>query len=301
MARLNLDNWVPLEQSSEVFSAVAQTSAVEALATRESMSSNAKEFHRDVPVDIDFVPKGGVYGEDTSEGDKITLTARKFGKIFRMAEEDLADSPVNHIARKQTQFLKTYNVWIDNATLATTGADNGDTVPFTSVYRALATADETTGYTAGANIIKTSGAVTYDALSDLLALAEESDRFGEVVIIAHPSFKAALRGVKDDNGSPLFVQGLAGTPDTVFGYPVHWSRGAKTSEVATETPTGNPLMIVVSKDAMRLGVRSGPEFQMAAPNSAGFNTDETLLKGRARRAFMLAHPNAAAILEVTSA
>lgn len=301
MARTNLDGWIPEERGSAVLTTVNEVSAVESLATREPMGTDAKIIHRLNGVGVSVVPKGSAYPEDVTEDDEVTLKARKFGTAIRIAEEDLADIPANVIAAKQNEWAKSYAVKLDNAALAVTAAENGTTVPFTSVYRALSTADEAVGYTANANIVKTAGAVTYDHLSDVLGLIEGGNRGGDLVIIAHPSFKAAFRNVKDDNGSPVFVQGLAGTPDTIFGYAVSWSRGARTSATATEAPTGNPLLVVVSRDALILGVRSGPESFAADGNSgASMLTDEALLKMRARRGFTLGHPDAAAIIEVTA-
>ena len=301
MARVNLDGWIPEERGSAVLTTVNETSAVEALATREPMSTDAKIIHRQGGVGVSVIPKGTAYPEDVTEDDEVTLKARKFGTAIRIAEEDLADIPANVIAAKQAEWAKSYAVKLDNACLGVTAAENGTTVPFTSVYRALSTADATVGYTANANIVKTAGAVTYDSLSSVIAILEASNRGGELVIIAHPAFKAAFRGVKDDNGQPVFVQGLAGTPDTVFGYSVSWSRGAKTSAVATEAPEGNPLLVVVSKESLILGVRSGPEsFTASGNDGASMLTDEALLKMRARRGFVLGHPNAAAVLEITA-
>ena len=67
------------------------------------------------------------------------------------------------------------------------------------------------------------------------------------------------------------------------------------------TPTGNPLIIVGSRDALILGIRSGPESFIADGNvSVGFATDETKLKIRARRGFGISHPSAFAVLEDAS-
>lgn len=301
MARVNLDNWIPEERGSAVLETVAQASAVELLATRESMSTDAKIIHRQNAVGVSVIPKGGTYPEDVTVDGEVTLKARKFGTAIRIAEEDLADIPTNIIAAKQKEWAKAYAVELDNATLAVTAAENGTTVPFTSVYRTLATADAELGYVANANIVQTAGAVTYDDFSDAIAKVEDGNHFGELVVIAHPSFKAALRTIKDGNGQPLFVQGLAGTPDTIFGYSIVWSKGARTSATATAAPTGNALCVIVSKENLILGVRSGPESFVADGNSgASMLTDEALLKMRARRAFTLGHPGAAAIIEVTA-
>ena len=295
MARVNVDNWIPEERGSSVLEAVAQTSAVEALATRENMGTDAKVIPAVNGVAVSVIAKGAAYPEDVTADGEVTLKARKFGTAIRIAEEDLADSPANIIASKQKSWATAYAVELDNACLAVTGAENGTTVPFTSVYSAVNTG-------ASGNIIKTAGAVTYDDFSAALAKVEGGAYSGaDLVVIAHPFFKSALRDVKDSTGSPLFVQGLAGTPDTIFGYRVVWSKGAKTSAVATSNPQGNPLLIAVNPDFLLLGVRSGPEsFLIDGNTGASALTDEAILKMRARRAFTLGNAEAAAIVEVTA-
>jgi hypothetical protein len=58
-------------------------------------------------------------------------------------------------------------------------------------------------------------------------------------------------------------------------------------------------MIVVNREFLAIGKRSGPESRVAGPDTgAAFLTDEALLKMRARRAFALTHEKAAAVLEV---
>lgn len=296
MTRVNLDNWIPEEKGSTVLAAVAQTSAVEALATREPMSTDAKIINAVAGVAVSVIAKGGAYPEDSAVDSEVTMKARKFGTAIRIAEEDLADIPADIIGQKQRAWSTSYAIELDNACLAVTAAENGSTVPFTSVY-AKVTAD------APANVIKTAGAVTYDDFSAVLAAVEGGDFSGaDLVVIAHPSFKSALRNLKDSNGAPLFVQGLAGTPDTIFGYKIVWSKGAKTSAVATSNPTGNPLLVAVNPDHLLLGVRSGPESMLIDGNTgASALTDEAILKMRARRAFTLGSAEAAAILEVTAA
>ena len=296
MARVNVDNWIPEERGSSVLEVVAQTSAVEALATREPMSTDAKIIPSVNGVSVSVIAKGAAYPEDVTADGEVTLKARKFGTAVRIAEEDLADSPANIIGSKQKSWATAYAVELDNACLAVTGAENGSTVPFTSVY-AKVTAD------APANVIKTAGAVSYDDFSAALAAVEGGSFSGaDLVVIAHPFFKSAFRDIKDGNGAPLFVQGLAGTPDTIFGYRVVWSRGAKTSAVATSNPTGNPLLIAVNPDHLLLGVRSGPEsFLIDGNTGASALTDEAILKMRSRRAFTLGNAEAAAIVEVTAA
>lgn len=301
MARNTYEAWIPEEFDSEVITRVNQMSAVEALASPETMSSNTKSIPRSAGVGVSLVDKGGTYSEDTSTNDDITLTAKKIGKAIRIAEEDIDDSLANVISTKQKDWATSYAKYLDNATLAVS-ATAGSNVPFNSVYYTLTQTDSGVGYTANDNITVASSAVTYDDLSAVLSDVEAGDYFdlSRTVVIAHPSFRGVLRTIKDDQNMPVFVQGQGGdrgTPDTLFDLPVRWSLGCRISATATDAPTGKPILVVVNADFLRLGRRSGPEsIFIDGRDGLSALTDESILKMRARRGFALGHPKAAAVL-----
>ena len=302
MARATFEGWLPEEKDSSVITRIQANSAVESLARKLPMNSTTKSFPRSGGMDVAEVAKGSAYGEDTSANDDIVLTAKKFGKAIRIAEEDIDDSVADILGTKKVEWASSYAKFIDNATLAVTAAV-GTGVPFTSVYRAVRSDDSATGYTADDNYLATAGtgaAVSYADLSATLTLAENSDSWDEngVVVIAHGSFKGAFRDLVDDQGRPIFVEGQQNTMSTLFGYPVRWSQGCRTSATATSKPTGNPLLIVGQRDALMLGVRSGPESVVIdGKGGASALTDETILKVRARRGFGVAYADAFAVLE----
>lgn len=302
MARNTLEAWIPEEwETSRVVQSIQQISAVEALAARIPMASDTKHVPRTAGMDVAVVAKGGTYGEDTSLNDEVLLSAVKFGKAVRIAEEDIDDGVANIIESKMVGWGKSYAKMIDNASLAVSAASNGTTIPFTSLYQLLNTTDATLSYTGGANITTASspGAPTYAEFSTAIGLVEAGDYFdpGAMVAIAHPAFRKSLRGVLDSQNRPIFVEGLAGTPDTVFGVPVRWSLGAKLAATATSAPTGRSIMAFVNPELMLLGVRSGPE-SVFIDGRDGLSalTDESILKMRARRGWAYGHPNGAAIL-----
>lgn len=304
MARLNLDQWVPVEKGSDVLLKVQNVSAAESMFRSEPMSSDTKTIPADGGVDLAVTPKGAAYTESGGADREVTLRTRKFTGLLRIADEDLADIPRDVVAAKQLAWAQVYARRIDFATFASTAVEDGVAVPFTSMYATLAAANAGLAYAANANIVKTAvgGVVTYDMLSKVLGLVENGDYFDSIGVAANPLFKGILRGMKDGNGRPLFVDGLAGSPDTIFGYQVRWSAGLKTGTDVRVGPaaTGNPLLAVFNTNHTILGKRSGPEF--AAINGftgASALTDEALIKARARRAFVLATPQAAAMLEVT--
>lgn len=302
MARNTMEAWIPEEyETSRVIQGINQISAVEALASRIPMGSDTKHVPRTAGMGVDVVAKGGAYGEDTSLNDEVLLSAVKFGKAARIAEEDIDDSVANVIEAKMIGWGKSYAKMIDNATLAVSAASNGTTVPFTSLYQLLATTDATLGYTGGTNITTaaSTGAPSYAEFSTAIAGVEAGDYFdpGNMVAIAHPAFRKSLRGVLDSQNRPIFMEGLSGTPDTIFGVQVRWSLGARLSTTATPTPTGRPICAFVNPELMLLGVRSGPE-SVFIDGRDGLSalTDESILKMRARRGWAYGHPNGASIL-----
>lgn len=297
MARIDVEAWIPEEWGGPVITKVLQTSAVEAVARREPMATDTRHVLRTADADIAVVAKGAAYGEDASTNDEVLLSAKKFGRIIRIAQEDIADTSTvaNVLETKRLTWFSSYAKMIDNAALGVTAASNGTTIPFTSVYRAVSQ------YSSGVNLTQTAGATTYADLSKTLANVEGGDYWseGSTVVIAHPFFKSVIRDIVDGENRPVFQPGAETTPDTLFGYPIRWSLGAKTSATATNNPSaGNPLLIVGAADLLILGVRSGPESMVST--EAAFNTDEYELKVRARRGFAVGDPAAFSVIEVTA-
>ncbi len=299
MTRNTLEAWIPEEYGSEVIQRINQISVVEAVSARIPMGSDTRHVPRSAGMGVDVVDKGGAYGEDVSNNDDVLLFAKKFGKVIRLAEEDIDDSIVNILTTKMKDWGISYAKILDNASIAVTGAV-GTGVPFQSIYYLLSQTDSTLGYTANTNIVTAaSGGPTYADYSNTLGLLESGDYYDEAttIAIAHPSFKKSLRGVLDSQNRPIFIEGLAGTPDTIFSTQIKWSLGAKTSATATSAPGGRPVMAFVSTDLMQLGIRSGPESVFIdGRDGTSALTDESLLKMRARRGFVYGHPAGAAML-----
>ena len=307
----DVEDWIPEEWGGAVITRIQRTSAVEGVARHEVMGTDTKHVPRSAGVDIHFIGKGGEYGEDTNVNDTVLLTARKLGQGIALAEEDMADTArfVNIVATKQLDWATSYAKAFDNATLGVTGAESNtasDDRPFTSLYRVLATTDATLGYVANDNIT-VSGSGTaydpYDQLNTVFSNYEDGDYYdeAETIVIASPYFKKVFRGVKDDNGMPIFVRGQggdAGTPDTLFGTEIRFSQGCRASAAMTPTPTGQPLLFVGNRKFLIVGDRSGPE---SIPIPANISReDEAFLKMRARRGFTVGHPKAWACFKDTS-
>lgn len=307
----NFENWIPEEYDSEVLRAVNQVSVIEQIARRYPMSSDTKQIPRSGGTSVSVVPKGGTYGQSGHIADAVVLVAIKFGDVQSVNYEDLQDPYINVIQQIQIDWARSYALMLDNAALAVTGDANGSTRPFNSVYYSVRHSNSKTNYVADSNYVEgASGGITYEDLNEVLGKVEQSNFWTEasVRILAHPSFRQALRGLVDNEGRPIFVEGAStglggGAPaSTLFGHPILWSLGARTSDVATDAPTGNPLLIVANTEFLALGVRGPVETATSgADEGIGFMTDTAAIKMRSRRAFAVTEEHAVAVLEDTSA
>lgn len=295
MAAINANAWIPEEFGSEVIAAVEQNSAVESYGRKINMLSDTRKVARIGESAVSVIPKSASYPEDPANLDTVLLDTVKFGGRNIVAEEDINDSNVDVIAALQTTWAISYAKALDNACLGTTAAANGETVPFTSVYKDVT-------QNASGNKVATAGPVTYDKVSQVFGKAEQGGYFSDsdTVVIAHTSLKESLRGLVDSTGRPLFIEQVSATqPATLFGYTLAFSDGAKTSATNQQNPSGNPLLIVGNRQHLILGVRSPVESLISY--DAGFATDEPHLKMRARRAFAVGRAKAFGVLEVTGA
>lgn len=304
-----LDDWIPIEWDNEVIERVRKASAVEATAQRHNMQTATKRVLRASGLKINA---GKQYVTDDSDLDYVTLTARRFMSRVAVDEDDLADAAmiVDTLSQRARDWATSYADTFDNACLATTGVENGTTVPFTSVYKSIRTNDSAVDYTADDNLVTWDGAATgaYDKFSETLRVVEVGQYWdaAQALVIAHPSFRDAFRRTKDNQGMPIFVQGTAGTPDTLFGVEIFWSRGLKTdtsggiSYTNGGSPDGNGLLIFCGdRSLLKIGMRSGPETRVDV-SRAHDDYDDTAVKFRVRRGFKVGHQNGFSVLERTA-
>lgn len=302
MARVDLNHtngWIP-EQEGPVLERVRQVSAVEALAKKVQMTTDLARLKGVSGADPRIVAEGALIPDATLSFRDEVLEAYKWAEILPLSYEDVSDSTGAIIEEYKTDWFAEFAAKYDNAALGVTAA-KGTTAgtladrPFNSVYYVASQAG---------NVLQTAGAVTLDDLNDSLGSVESSGYFAAErgVIIAHPSLKASLRVLKDAQGNPVFTSGQAVSGqvgDTLFGYRIQFSTGARTSAVMDASPTGNPLMIFADRNNLIAGVRSGPESVLST--EVDFKTDVYNLKVRARRGFIVTNPESLAVVEITSA
>ena len=295
MARIDLteaNGYILEEQGSVVIQDLLANSAVESFARREQMASRTKSVPRFVADAPEVVAEGAEIPEATATLDEVVLTAKKYAKIFHISEEDVNDSLVDVLTTYKREWASRWARKFDNACLGVNVVSDGtDAAPFTSLYAAI---------NWNTNRIQTGGAMSYDDLNNALGIVEDSAKFdaANTVWMAHPKMLKEIRGMIKGNNDLVLPDPLAGTPGSLFGYPLVVSYGAATSAAATDSPTGNPLLIVGNRQMLINGVRGGVESVVS--RDAQFNTDGVLLKTRIRRGFAVADADAFAIVEKTA-
>lgn len=318
MARNVLDGtgWLVEQRDGNVVKAFRRTSVVETEFRTINMTANTVEIPRIDDMDVEFIAKGAAYPEDQSTADVISISAKKIGGVLRIAEEDVEDEKLApYVDEKKLSAGSSFAKKVDNAALGTSAAVNGVVVPFTSVYRALTTADATTGYVANANhiglTVATQGTID-DALSQALGLLEDGDYFGEedLVWVLNTKFRRLVRDKKDAQGRRIFLNDIVGgrAVPRLYDVPVRFTRGATVTATPTTNPVsgtgikgtaGNALGFLIQKNAAVFGRRKAFE-SVYIPGRDGLSalTDEDILKVRARIAAGVTVPEAHAVIEL---
>jgi len=284
------------EQGSQVIQDLLANSAVESYARRENMASRTKSVPRfvaDAPV---VVAEGDEIPAASTTLDEVVLTAKKYAKLFHISEEDVNDSLVDVLTTYKREWASRWARKFDNACLGVTAVGDGDDgQPFNSLYYSVAQ------YNSGSNKIATAGALEFADISNALGLVENSAKFdaANTVFMAHPKMLAHIRNLVDGTGKLVLPNPMDKTPGSLFGYPLVVSYGAATSAAATDTPAGNPLLIVGNRQMLINGVRGGVESVVS--RDAEFARDGVVLKTRIRRGFAVADASAFAIVEKTNA
>jgi HK97 family phage major capsid protein len=280
------------EQGSTVIQDLIANSAVERFARREAMASRTKSVPRFVGDAPQVVAEGAEIPASNPTLDEIVLTARKYAQLMHISEEDVNDSLVDTLSVYKREWASRFARKYDNACLGVTAAADGDDgQPYTSLYRAISPG------AAGANLITATTALTYVQLNNALGIVEDSSKFdaANTVWMAHPKMLKEIRAMVRPNSDLVLPDPLAGTPGSLFGYPLVVSYGAATSAAATDSPTGNPLLIVGNRQMLINGVRGGVESVVS--RDAEFARDGVVLKTRVRRGFAVADADAFAIVE----
>lgn len=310
MAARDFSAWQPIIWDNQVIQREVQESAIYASAREMPMVSNVYEIPR---FTKSMVGGGSQLTEDTNNGDTIPMYSYQFNGKDTLDEAQMEDSPADEVQAVTFEWLNSYHMSYDNACLGVSAARSGTASnyqPYNSVYWAVTNNDTDVGYTANTNYTKTgSGGLTYDFANTALGKVEKTKFWNPLngCIYIHPTLKQAIRGIKDGQGRPIFVETDNGFPGggttpqyRLFGTPAYFTFGAVVSNDFTSFQndvTGNPLIVFANRRHVVRGPRIEPQAQFINAN-INIGALEHTMQFRARQGFCATVPQAFSVLEV---
>lgn len=220
LARTQAAGLISPEESREIIQSVVEKSTALKMMTRlPNMATNVKEY----PI-MDNYPMAGFVDGDAGlkmttnmKWSKKQLIAEEIAAIIAIPDNVAADSSYDIFAQSMPRLVEATGRLIDKAVFF--GTDKPTSWPGGIVTRAT---------TAG-NVI-TAGGTGKDMYDDifgtggLVALVEEDGYFPDG-IIAGINTRAQLRGLRDDNGRPLFLENMQNAvPYTLNGMAMEFPR-----------------------------------------------------------------------------
>lgn len=307
MAARDFSAWTPIIWDNEVAQREVQASAVIQYGREKPMTSNQMEIPRFVNADVGG---GSQLVEDTNNGDTTNMFSYQYNGKFTLDEAQTEDNPANEVESTSYEWLNSFHISYDNACLGVSAVRSATATnyqPYNSVYYAVTHDDTDVGYTANTNYTKTgSGGLTYDWANTALGLVEATKFWNPMnaVCIMHPTLKRSIRGIKDTQERPIFVESTAGVAGggvvphyELFGIPAVFSFGAQVSPTYKMAVTGNPLIIFASRRHLVHGPRIDPQAKFISAD-INANALEHTLQTRARKGFCATVPQAFSVLEV---
>jgi len=310
MAARDFSAWQPIIWDDQVIQREVQASAIYDVAREMNMVSNTYEIPRFTNA---MVGGGSQLTEDTNNGDTIALYSYQYNGKETLDEAQIEDSPADEVAAVTYEWMNSFHLSYDNACLGVSAARSSTTSnfqPYNSVYYTVRHSDSDVGYVADTNYTKTgSGGLTYDFANTALGVLENTKFWNPVngCAIIHNSLKKAIRGVKDGQGRPIFVESTSGFPGggvqpryELFGVPAYFTFGAVVSNDFTSFQNGtfgNPLIIFANRRHLVRGDRIPPQAQFINAN-INISALEHTVQFRARQGFAATVPQAFSVLEV---
>lgn len=273
---------------NEVFQQAAQSSA--ALSTFRTVNMGTKTAT--LPV-IDALPTAGFVTEDSdSTGVKPTsqqvwvsktLTAEEIAVIVPIHENVFDDSSINVWNEVRPRIAEALGAVLDGAVFFGTNKPSSWPTSLEDGARAAGNV-----YSAA-----TAGDLAED-INQTWALVE-ADGFDVNVNYAKRSLRASLRGLRDDNNNPIYLNSLKGdgAADMIYGQDLFWVRnGAWVNAVAS--PAGGATLIAGDRNMAILGIRQDVQYKILTEATVGSlnlaERDMIAIRAKFRVAFQVADP-----------
>lgn len=307
MAGVNVNAWIPIQYGGPLFKKFTEASVLFRVTgggggRTEQMTSRTKTVPKEGDVAVQFTAKGATYGLDNGTVGTIDLVAKKMTGAVALDDEDIKDTAgfVNTVQAKRDGAVRGFARLLDNAAFAVTGTPTAEpdmSAPYDSLYR------QVTNYLGGANIQtwdRSSGtaAELRAAVLETIDIAENSDwATDDLVVLANQSFRQYLRNQTIDGSNGLPIWSTA--ENTIMNHSVQWGRGLRKTAVATQNPTGNPLMIVGPPSLIVAGIREQLAWRVTdAQTGIGALSDTSYVLASQRTGFNIGDASAFGILEL---
>jgi len=218
------------EVAAEINKLVHDESVVDYFARHWPMKSSRKVIRRQLTsVSPEAVDEKGVKPKDAQTFTKVTLIAETIAVIVPFTEEEVEDADIDTISFVKEDVVQALAEKYDAFTL---GYDVG--TPFTSSW---------SGNVPAANTIAYGTSPAADLADDLneAISAIEVNGYECTGMAAHPRVKALLRGLRDANNNPIFVENLRDNfrDYSVYGVPIRFTRQV----VASGSPTASEILL----------------------------------------------------------
>lgn len=214
LSRAEAGDFIPVAESNQIIQGMIGSSAVLQLAQRVPMSTKQEKTKVLSALPDAYWVDGDTGLKQTTkmDWDNKTITAEELAVIVPVPEAVLADSAIDLFAQIRPRLVEAFGKKLDEACLF--GVDAPASFTDAIVPDAIAA-----GNSIGRGDLGDLGQDVGDA-GGLLALIEE-DGYVATGYAARTSIRAALRGMRNANGDPAFIQSLqAGTPDQFYANPI---------------------------------------------------------------------------------
>ena len=286
ITRTDVAGLIPTEYAAGIIQSMVQSSVALSTFRRATMPRGVTEM----PV-LSVLPQAYWVGatdtglKQTSEQnwENVTLTARELAVIIPIPQAVIDDATVDLWAEVKPRLAEAFGAKVDAAALF--GTDTPSGWPDSIATQAIAAGHS---YTVGT----VSGADISLDINETWALVEE-DGFDVNVQWALRSMRSRLRGLRDDNGQPIFQNGLErGAPPSIYGEDLLYvSNGAWDNDYA---------LVVGDRNAAILGMRQDMDYRIftegVISDAAGavvlnlMQQDAVALRATMRVAFAVANP-----------
>jgi HK97 family phage major capsid protein len=239
---------IPEDVSRDIISALPASSAALSLFRRATMSRKVQRQPVLSTLPVAYWVDGDTGLKQTSELDwgNQYLTAEELAVIVPVPQAVLDDAEFDIWGEARPRLVEAFGIKIDAAALF--GTDAPSSWPTSIVEGAIAAGNE--------QIEGTGDGTTTDFAADVsetMAFVEE-DGFDVSAFWARRRVRAKLRGLRDDNGNPIYQPVAGGSPATLYGETLSFvSNGSWQNNI--ELIAGDPRAAI-------LGIRQDITFQI---------------------------------------